>query len=97
MNDTTFAAGHWYLFTAPHFFTMIGQYVQPLGYGAHRFRHVVHLVNGGGRLLPELCLLGPSATAKLTPPFPGPWNGQVLWSTSYQGPTPWAGGKEARR
>ncbi len=93
----TFEAGKWYLFTAPDFFTMVGQYVKPLGFGLHRFRHVVHLINGGGRLLPELCVLGPAEgnNAKITPPFPGDWNGAVKWSTGYFGPTHWV--KEKRR
>jgi hypothetical protein len=33
--------------------------------------------------------------AKITPPFPGDWNGAVKWSTGYFGPTHWV--KEKRR
>ena len=88
-DEDAMVKGRWYLFTAPGGFTLIAQYVRPLGMDRHRFRHATHLLNAGGLMLSQLCETGPGANTKVVPVFPGYWNGTPIWWTDYFGSTPW--------
>jgi len=83
-----YTAGEWYMFATPGGFTMRGQYVRPLGYGMHRFVHVKHMRNAGGRELPELCQVGPSDQTVFTT-FEWPiFSVCPIWSAPWSGPRP---------
>lgn len=88
-DRTLCTPGEWYMFFVLGGFTQIGQYVCPLGYNKHRFRHVVHLANAGGMFLPDICAKGPGTQTILRGPYPGDWRGEVLHVTDYFAKKPW--------
>jgi hypothetical protein len=90
-DEPAFVPGRWYLYFATGGFTLIGQYVCPLGNDKHRFRHAAHMRNAGGLSLAEICAEGPGPNTKFAPPYPGYWNGYVhTWHDYYAGAPPWA-------
>jgi hypothetical protein len=89
-DEPAMVPGRWYMFLSTGGFTNFGQYVRALGLGAHRFRHVTHLRNAGGRSLPELCKLGPGRETKFAAgTYPRFWNGAVHTWVDYTAKVTW--------
>lgn len=99
-EEPAFVPGRWYMFMSTGGFTNFGQYVRALGLGMHRFRHVTHLRNAGGRSLPEICRLGPARDTKFAAQpasngvYPRFWNGAVHTWSDYTAEPTWAKAKK---